>query len=198
MTSLPPPSLLPHLLTLPYDIRHLIYTHLFPPSSEQIYIQAHDGNMHILTSTPETHLAVPLFRTCRRLHAESAAFFYSAHLFNLVGTRTEVLARYAGLLATMRGHAAFSGREVRVDAFSNGSHSRTVCVSMQVGEGKVGMLERRNRGVRREMAELVLEERLEMKVGGLVGSGSWGMVMCWLGALVVVLVAWFVAWGRTS
>lgn len=117
-----------------------------------MYIQA---TRRTLTSiTPDQAIPTALLRTCRQLHLEAAEYLYSRYLFNIIGRKEDCLARYGPFLRTMSKHV---NDEVHVDAFSNGPHSATMCISMHSGNGKIEILNRRDRGVRRTIEEMQLE-----------------------------------------
>jgi len=138
----------PHLLSLPYDVRYLIYEHLFPPD-EQIYIQVIDGTMKSIL--PEHHISTNLSRVSRHFHAEANDYLYNNYLFNIVGTKKDCLASYESFAGTLRKYAK---DDVRINAFSNGVHSSTMCVSLHAGDGKMVLLNRRMRGEPREIREM--------------------------------------------
>lgn len=165
----PPPNSKPHLLTLPYDIRHLIYAQLFP-SGPQLYIHVlGSGNSNSSNSlaciSPAHSLPTGLLRVNRQLHAEGSGYLYNRYLFNLVGTKRDCLAGHGSFVETVRRYSRVGG-EVRVDAFSNGRHSATMCVSVMAGESKVGVLRARERGELVRMEEVAAEVAAE-------GAGAW-------------------------
>jgi hypothetical protein len=141
-----------HLLALPYDIRHVIYQELFQPYGRQIYIQATADSL--ISITPDQAIPTALLRTCRQLHLEATEYLYSHYLFNIIGKKEACLARYGSFLRTVKQHA---NDEVHVDAFSNGPHSATMCISIHAGRGKAGILTKRDRGVRMSIAEVQRE-----------------------------------------
>ena len=146
-----------HLLALPYDVRYQIYRHVFP-FGEQIYIQAFRSTLKSIT--PEHTIPTELLLTCRALNRETSEFLYNNYLFNIIGTKKDCLATYTGFLETVEKHAR---NKVHIDAFSNGSHSVTMCFSIQAGEGRMPILERRKRGERKGIEELKREVALRTK-----------------------------------
>lgn len=195
MTTDPHP---PTLLTLPYDIRYQIYTHLFPPG-RQIYIQAFPSStspssLRSITTSP---IPTPLLSTCRLLHLEAGEYLYNTYLFNLVGRKPDCLAKYKLLERTMQKYTGMG--VVHVDAFSNGEHSSTMAIALHAGEGKVEILRARGRGeektigeVEREVgrSEVVKRRRRERGMWGLFGDREacvmavgWGMVVAFVGWL---------------
>ena len=140
-----------HLLTLPYDVRHEIYQHLFPPDP-QIYIQAFDNSLSAIT--PEHRIPIDLLLSCKSLNTEASEYLYNSYLFNIVGKKANCLATYRDFADTLRRHAR---NKVYVNAFSNGSHSLTGCISIQAGEARMTMLKRRLRGEPRTIQELERE-----------------------------------------
>ncbi|KAF2158881.1 hypothetical protein M409DRAFT_30668 [Zasmidium cellare ATCC 36951] len=148
----------PHLLNLPYDIRFLIYQHLFP-AGKQMYLQAYGKPRHGLKSIMGDHpVTVPLLRVCRLLNSEGSDYLYNTYLWNIVGRKYDVLAHYGRFLTVLERYA---NDEVHVDAFTNGWHSSTMCVSLHTGEGKKAMLSRRDRGVAKSIEEVWEEVRLQ-------------------------------------
>ncbi|KAI7485600.1 hypothetical protein KC351_g3887 [Hortaea werneckii] len=141
-----------NLLSLPYDIRHAIYQQLFPPH-EQIYIQAFGDRLRFIS--PGDGLAIHLFLVCKDLSAEARAYLYNGYLFNIVGTKNDCLKAYKSFETILRRHARHA---VRINAFSNGQHSATMCISMQAGDAKMGVLNRRRRGEAKTIREMELEQ----------------------------------------
>ena len=170
-----------NLLTLPYDIRFLIYQQLFPPD-EQLYIQANDTTLQSMWAEG---LPTQVILVSRQMHAEVSGYLYNTYLFNIVGTKKDCLANYQLLVAPLRKYGRSS---VHVDAFSNGEHSATMCISLQAGDAKSGVLDRRGRGQR--MTILAMQEELDAKrhapwyEGSLIGYSAVCGVLC---ALVACL-----------
>jgi hypothetical protein len=181
------------LLELPYDIRFLIYQRLFPPS-EQIYIQVQNGGKlrAILAdsgSEPGT-ICTPILRSCKALYAEATGYLYNNYLFNIVGIKSDCLSHYKPFLATLEKHAR---NEVRVNAFSNGEHSATMCISLQAGDAKMTVLNRRRRGQPKAIEQLEKEYRAQVKTG----SPTKFMLVSWAAVGVATLVA-LLAWALAS
>ena len=186
-----------NLLALPYDIRYKIYEYSFPPG-QQIYIQVLGQTLRSIT--PEHKIPNGLFLTCRALNAEANEYLYSSYLFNIIGTKQDCLSAYKPFLETVKKHAR---NEVHVDAFSNGAHSSTMCVSIHSGAGRVAMLRRRERGERKEIAELEKEvamtaasrrslRSLTSSISGVRPLTSRRRVIAAVLALVVLFFAWFI------
>lgn len=146
-----------HILSLPYDIRHLIYEQLFPPC-EQIYVQVLGSKLQCMI--PEERVPTELMLTCRQLRDEGNAFLYNNYLFNIVGKKRCCLAAHEKFLNTIEKYAR---NEVRLNAFSNGDHSATMCISLQAGTAKMGVLMRRRRGEPKELKEIQDEEDVSMR-----------------------------------
>ncbi|KAK0261694.1 hypothetical protein LTR91_006625 [Friedmanniomyces endolithicus] len=136
------------LLSLPYDVRYLVYKELFP-REEQIYLHAYEKTLK--TISPAGTIAANVLLVCRQLHAETGGFLYNGYLFNLVGTKNDCLANYKPFLRTLRKYAR---DEVNINAFSNGDHSATICLSLQAGDARMGILNRRRRGEPKTLQEL--------------------------------------------
>ncbi|RMY82529.1 hypothetical protein D0861_07851 [Hortaea werneckii] len=133
-----------NLLSLPYD--------LFPPH-EQIYIQAFEDRLRFIS--PGDGLALQLFLVCKDLSTEARAYLYNSYLFNVVGTKKDCLKAYKSFETILHRHAR---HPVRINAFSNGQHSATMCISMQAGDAKMDVLNRRRRGEARTIREMELEQ----------------------------------------
>lgn len=148
-----------HLLALPYDVRHLIYSHIFP-TGQQVYIQAFNGALRGITI--EHHIPIQLLRTCKHLHAEAGEFFYNAYLFNIIGRKRDCLSTYDIFMRVATKHARDT---VQLHAFSNGSHSTTMCLSIHIGDGKLALLRGRQRGEPKTISELQRElEKTESRL----------------------------------
>jgi hypothetical protein len=180
------------LLALPYDIRHQIYEHLFPPG-QQIYIQVLGQTLRSIT--PDKYkLPTGLLLTCRAINEEASDYLYNRYLFNIIGTKQHCLPAYKGFLGTVKKHAR---HEVHVNAFSNGTHSSTMCISIHSGEGRTAVLKRRERGEPKTIAELkeeVAESSRPLRQRGSTPSlaftplGLKAVYAC--AALLVLLLAW--------
>lgn len=140
-----------NLLTLPYDIRFLVYQHLFPPG-HQIYIQVlsfaptHALRKALLHAINPPGYSIPtdFLLTNRQLHQEASEYLYNSYLFNIVGLKPDCLAGYERLADVIRKYAR---EEIHVDAFSNGEHSQTMCMSLYCGEDKSDAVSKRKRGL---------------------------------------------------
>ncbi|EMC91064.1 hypothetical protein BAUCODRAFT_313702 [Baudoinia panamericana UAMH 10762] len=175
-------------MSLPYDVRYQIYKHLFP-SVDQIYISVTNDGLQVIR--PERDISVDLLLTCRPLYKEVGAFFYGSYLFNLVGVKQDCLTQYRQFLRTMRRHAR---QEVHINAFSNGEHSSTMCISMQVGDAKMAVLNRRRRGEAKTIRELELEvARTAKRPADAVDVGLYGRGGMTLFAVLALVMALFVA-----
>ena len=146
-----------HLYDLPYDIRCHIYQHLFP-SSQQIYIWIIQDTLRAII--PNGRIPVELLTASRALHVEASEYLYNSYLFNLIGTKRDCLQNYERFLVTLRKYAR---GEVHVHAFSNGIHSSTMCISVQAGEARMALLERRSRGQLMSITQLESEVALAAK-----------------------------------
>jgi hypothetical protein len=178
-----------HLLSLPYDIRYLIYQHLFPTET-QIYIQVdlhsslyksrisaqfafgtaplrpswqlneeadlHSSVLKRLALAEQHEFPTGLLRVSRQLNEEAGAYLYSMYVFNIIGAKHDCLVVYEDFLNTMRRYAR-PGCEPCATAFSNGTHSNTMCMSLHSGAGATAMVQRRQRG-KRIRIEYVREE----------------------------------------
>ncbi|KAK4546054.1 hypothetical protein LTR36_002191 [Oleoguttula mirabilis] len=173
-----------HILTLPYDVRFLIYQHLFPPG-EQIYIHAY-GNA-LQSMSPEYGLPTNALLVCRQINEDMSDYLYSNYLFNIVGTKRDCLVTYKSFLDTLRKHAR---HEVRVDAFSNGEHSATMCISLQAGEFKNGVLDRRARGEHKPIRELEQEFGMTRHTTWSLERVTIGLAVC---GVLLALIAWISA-----
>lgn len=144
------------LISLPYDIRYLIYSHVFP-ATPQIHIHAIDG--HLRCITPEHDIPTALLRVCKALGMEASEYLYNNYLFNILGTKKDCLATYNTFLKVAQKYAR---DKVHIHAFSNGIHSVTGCLSIHAGDGKaLAMLRQRQRGQPKTILELQEELKAE-------------------------------------
>lgn len=143
------------LTSLPYDIRFLIYQHIFP-SSPQIYLQvSQDGSIRPMI---HDNVTTNIFLTCRAIRVDAAEYLYNNYLFNLIGTKMLCLRAHTRILDTLRKYAR---EDVQIHAFSNGIHSETMCISMHTGLGKTAILRRRRCGMEVTLREVRREIRPE-------------------------------------
>ena len=150
-----------NFLSLPYDIRHLIYEHLFPPGG-QMYIQAlRDGYTSI---APDHRVPASILRVCRQLHAETCEYLYNTYLFNIIGLKQDCMQSYDQFQHTVAKHAR---DDVHAYAFGNGAHSATICISLHAGSGKTDTVRRRERGVEMKIEQVRREvaQGLELEQG---------------------------------
>ena len=179
-------------LGLPYDIRHQIYEHLFPPGP-QIYIQVLGQTLQNMVPG-RCRLPARLLLTCRAINEEASEYLYSRYLFNIIGTKQQCLCVYKDFLQTAEKHARDT---VHVNAFSNGAHSSTMCISIHSGEGRTALLKRRERGepkpideLEKEVAESSLSLRRPSALTILAFTPLGLKVASAVAALMVLLVAW--------
>ena len=142
-----------HISNLPYDVRYQIYQQLFP-RSPQIYLGV-VGNNNLKAIIPEGQVVpLELLLTSRAIHAEAIEYLYNNYLFNIIGTKRDCLANYKSFLRTLEKYAR---NEVHVHAFSNGSHSATICISLLAGDARMSLLKRRERGEPKAIADIESE-----------------------------------------
>ena len=141
-----------HLLSLPYDVRRIIYSHLFP-SLRQIYLMASKESIN-----PMMHpgaLSTGIFLTCRQLHSEASDYLFNNYLFNIIGYKKHCMAHYKPLYELMERYAKHGAN---VEILDNGTISSTACVSIHAKDGQVeAMLHVRKRGVPRDLKEVEAE-----------------------------------------
>lgn len=170
----------PTLLSLPYDIRYLIYKHLFPQMS-QIYLMSKSDGLNPMH--PAGYLPLALLLTCSQLHAEAAGYLWNNYLFNIVGYKKHCMAHYGQILELLDKYAR---NGTKIDVLDNGLLSSTACVSMYARHGHVeAMARKRQRGVRRVLRE-VEEEAAAMPAIPNVRSDYWQ------GRLSLRMLKWFV------
>lgn len=136
------------LSRIPYDIRYMIYSLLFP-DEDQVYLQAQGKDLHCIL--PGGGIPVNLFLVNRQLSTEARAYLYNSYLFNLVGPRADCLRTFSRFTKYVETHAR---APVSVDAFGNGAHSSTMCISIQAGTAKMSVLKRRRRGEWQDIKKL--------------------------------------------
>lgn len=141
-----------NLLSLPYDIRFLIYSHLFPQMS-QIYLMAKTTGLDLMH--PPDYLQLSILSTCSQLYTEASGYLYNNYLFNTVGYKRHCMAHYGTILELLDKHAHHGAK---IDVLDNGSLSMTACVSMYAKDGHVeAMARKRQRGVRRALRDVEVE-----------------------------------------
>lgn len=138
-----------HLLSLPYDIRWIIYSHLFP-SLRQIYLMAERERLYPMMRPGS--LAMDIFLTCRQLQAEASDYFFNNYLFNIIGYKKYCMAKYKPVNFLMERYAKHGSN---IEILDNGNLSSTACVSIHAKGGHVeAMLHVRQRGVQRDLKEV--------------------------------------------
>lgn len=80
-----------HLLSLPYDIRFIIYQHLFP-SMHQIYLMSSKEGLSPMMRPGSLPMAV--FLVCHQLRDEASYYFFNNYLFNIIGYKKHCMAQY--------------------------------------------------------------------------------------------------------
>lgn len=145
-----------HLLSLPYDIRWIIYSHLFP-SLQQVYLMASKEGINPMMRPGS--LKPDIFLTCRQLQAEASDYFFNNYLFNIIGYKQHCMAHYKPLYELMDRYAKHGAS---VEVLDNGTLSSTACVTIHAKDGHVeATLRARRRGVPRDLKE-VEEEVAQM------------------------------------
>lgn len=172
------------LLSLPYDIRFLIYQHVFP-TPPQIYLQALQDKS-ITAIIADGTIDTSILLTCRAVHTEAAGYLYNTYLFNLIGTKEDCLRSHKSFLQTLQNYAR---DEVHINAFSNGVHSDTMCISMHTGDGKTAILRGRRRGVETTLSEIREEIQL-----GRASPSAWSRGWTVGGISIVSLFAVMIGW----
>ena len=143
-----------HLLSLPYDIRWLIYSQLFPQSNH-IYLIAHKEGLHHMLA--EGSLPMHIFSVSRQMNMEAGEFLYNSYLFNVIGHKKHCIDHYRSIFELLDRYAR-DGADV--DVLDNGLLSVTACVSMFARGGNIEAMARsRQRGARRDLHEVEAEAR---------------------------------------
>jgi hypothetical protein len=141
-----------HLLSLPYDIRFIIYSHLFP-SLRQVYLMASKESINPMMRPGS--LSTGILLTCHQLHSEASDYLFNNYLFNIIGYKKHCMAHYKPLYKLME---RFAKHGANVEILDNGSLSSTACVSIHAKHGHVEtMLHVRQRGVPRDLQEVEKE-----------------------------------------
>lgn len=138
-----------HLLSLPYDIRWIIYSHLFP-SLRQIYLMASKESINPMMRPGS--LRTDILLTCHQLHSEASDYLFNNYLFNIIGYKKHCMAHYKPLYGLME---RYTKHGANVEILDNGTLSSTACVSIHAKNGHVeAMLHVRQRGVPRDLKEV--------------------------------------------
>jgi hypothetical protein len=138
-----------HLLSLPYDIRWIIYSHLFP-SLRQIYLMASKDSINPMMRPGL--LSIGILLTCHQLRSEASDYLFNNYLFNIIGYKKHCMAHYKPLFELMERYAKHGAN---VEILDNGALSSTACVSVHAKDGHVeAMLHVRQRGVPRDLKEV--------------------------------------------
>ena len=144
-----------NLLTLPYDIRCLVYSHLFPEST-QIYLFAHKDGLHP-GLTAGGMLPVQVLRVCQQMNLEAAEYLYNHYLYNVLGHKKHCIAHYKTIYNALQ---RFARHGAGIDVLDNGLLSVTACISLFAKGGKIETMARgRERGARRDLREVEAEAR---------------------------------------
>jgi hypothetical protein len=145
-----------HLLSLPYDIRWIIYSHLFP-SLRQVYLMASKESVSPMMRPGS--LGTDVFLVCRQLQAEASDYLFNNYLFNIIGYKKHCMAHYKPVYELVERYARHGAN---IEILDNGNLSSTACVSIYAKEGHVeAVLHVRQRGVQRDLKE-VEEEAAQM------------------------------------
>jgi hypothetical protein len=149
-----------NLLSLPYDIRFIIYSHLFP-SLRQVYLMASKESINPMMRPGS--LSIGILLTCHQLHSEASDYLFNNYLFNIIGYKKHCMAHYKPLYELMERHAKHGAN---VEILDNGELSSTACVSIHAKNGHVEtMLHVRQRGVPRDLQEVEKEAAQLPEVG---------------------------------
>ena len=141
-----------HILSLPYDVRYLIYSHLFP-SLRQLYLMASRESIHPMMSPGS--LNMDIFLTCRQLRLEASGYLYNNYLFNIIGYKKYVMAHHKPINLLVERYAK-NGSSIEI--LDNGLLSSTACVSIHAKGGHLeAVLQVRKRGVTRNLEEVEKE-----------------------------------------
>lgn len=141
-----------HLLSLPYDVRFIIYSHLFP-SLRQVYLMASKESINPMMRPGS--LSTGILLTCHQLHSEASDYLFNNYLFNIIGYKKHCMAHYKPLYKLME---RFAKHGANVEILDNGTLSSTACVSIHAKDGHVeAMLHVRQRGVPRDLQEVEKE-----------------------------------------
>jgi hypothetical protein len=141
-----------HLLSLPFDIRYLIYSHLFP-ELRQLYLMASRDSIHPMMRPGS--LSMSIFLTCRQLQLEASGYLFNNYLFNIIGYKKHCMANYKPINLLVERYAKHGSS---IEILDNGALSSTACVSIHAKGGRVeAVLQVRQRGVTRNLEEVEKE-----------------------------------------
>lgn len=151
-----------HLLSLPYDIRHTIYQHLFP-SAQIIYLGAtKDGLSHMMRPG---ELSMSIVSTCHQMYTEANVYFYNNYPINIIGYKKYCIEHYQPIYELGK---RFAKHGSCLRALDNGELSTTACVSIHPRGGRVdAMMRRRKQGNPRDIDEVKREIAGMPEHGGL-------------------------------
>ncbi|KAM0721833.1 hypothetical protein Q7P37_002758 [Cladosporium fusiforme] len=141
-----------HLLSLPYDIRHTIYKHLFP-STQIIYLKASQDGLNPMLRPGELSMSIAL--TCSQLYAEANDYFYNNWPINIIGYKKYCIDHYQPIHKLSE---RFAKNGSCLQVLDNGVISTTACVSIHPKGGRVdAMMRRRKQGNPRDLEEVTME-----------------------------------------
>lgn len=145
-----------YLLSLPYDIRHTIYKHLFP-NEQIIYLKASKDRLASMMRPGE--LPMNLGLSCRQLHNEANEYLYNNYPINIIGYKKYCVAHFQPIHTLAQ---KFAKKGSCLQVLDNGELSTTACVSIYPRGGRVeDMMRRRKQGKPRDLRE-VKREALRM------------------------------------
>lgn len=152
------PSLEMSFLDLPYDVRHHIYSYIFPRASH-LFLHATDTGLVYLPKHDDT-IPKAFLQSCGALHQEASEYLSNGYIFNVAGMKLDCVKQY-GRIEGMVGK--YARDRVYVRAFSNGLDSSTGCISIMVGDAKLKALEERGRGQPMTIRDLEREGKYDLK-----------------------------------
>ena len=165
-----------HLLSLPYDVRYIIYSHLFP-SLGQLYLMASRESIHPMMRPGS--LSMEIFLTCRQLHLEASGYLFNNYLFNIIGYKKYCMAHYRPINLLVERYAK-NGSSIEI--LDNGLLSSTACVSIHAKGGRVeAVLQVRQRGVTRNLEEV---EREAAELPDITDARPENLVRRWGGKII--------------
>lgn len=201
-----------HLLSLPYDIRRVIYEHLFP-QMRQIYLMATKARLGLMMRPREFPHGI--LTSCRQLHDEANDYFYNNYLFNILGYKKYCMAHYEPVYRQMK---RFAKNGAKLEVLDNGLLSSTACVTLHAKGGHVeASFRSRQRGVPRDLKE-VEDEAASMPdvphdeptypyhpydarflnwmaffIAGLDRLGQFDVLLVYLAVCLAIFIAWLIA-----